>query len=272
VRVAEHTTTIAGVPVYYRSAESPQDGPPILYVHDALTSSDDLVPFLKRTGGLAPDLIGFGRSAKGGQLDYSPQGLVSFLEQFLDAVAVSRVSLVGHGWGGALGLLLAMRQPDLIERLVIVNAVPLLPGFTWHGLARMWRQAMLGELVMGATSRRQLARRLRRGSMSATAWDRARLDATWEQFDQGTQRALLRLHRSADESRLVELGADLGSLTIPILVLWGDSDPWFPSQLADAYGDRLRHAEVEHVPDAGHWPWLDQPRVLDVVADFLKWP
>src|SRR5579863_8174612 len=42
---------------------SPGAGP--LYLHDALTSSDDLIPFLERTGGLAPDVVGFGRSGKG---------------------------------------------------------------------------------------------------------------------------------------------------------------------------------------------------------------
>jgi pimeloyl-ACP methyl ester carboxylesterase len=39
--------------------------------------------------------------------------------------------------------------------------------------------------------------------------------------------------------------------------------------MADAYGARLSHATVEHIPDAGHWPWLDQPRVIDLVADFV---
>jgi pimeloyl-ACP methyl ester carboxylesterase len=274
VRVAEHTTTIDHAPVFYRSAgQSDSSGErPVLYVHDALTSSDDLVAFLERTGGLAPDLIGFGRSGKGGHLDYSPEGLVDFLDAFLLHLAVDRVSLVGHGWGGALGLLLAIRRPGLIERIVVINAVPLLDGFAWHRPARIWRRPVIGELAMGSTSRRLLSHQLRRGSTVPTAWSESRLATVWDQFDQGTQRALLRLHRAADETRLAELGGDLASLTIPALVLWGVSDPWFAPRFADAYAARLPDAKVEHIDGAGHWPWLDEPRLIDRVAEFLAPP
>ena len=52
-------------------------------------------------------------------------------------------------------------------------------------------------------------------------------------------------------------------------MLWGEADPWLPVSFADAYAQRLPHAELERVPAAGHWPWLDQPEVLERVARFL---
>jgi pimeloyl-ACP methyl ester carboxylesterase len=244
----------------------------IVYLHGAPTSSDDWLSFLERTGGIAPDLIGFGRSGKGGHLDYSPPALAEFLRRFLDELGVGRVSLVGHDWGAAVGLLLAIGEPDRIERLVLIDAVPLLEGYRWHGAARAWRRPVIGELLMGSTSRRLLSRELRRGTVRADAWTASRLTAVWEQFDQGTQRALLRLHRAADETRLKELGAELGSVHSPALVVWGERDPWFGPELADAYAARLPNATVERIPDAGHWPWLDQPSVVDLVADFLSRP
>lgn len=270
MRVDEHTTTIEEVPVFYRSAgEIARDSTVPLYLHEAITSSDDWTAFLERTGGLAPDLIGFGRSGKGGHLDYSPQGLVDFLVRLLSELEVERVKLVGHGWGGALALMLALREPARVERLVLLNAVPLLPGFSWHTAARLWRRPVLGELAMGATSRRRLFRELRKGAVPTDAWSPERLKATWEQFDQGTQRALLRLHRAADEKRLAELGAALGSLELPVLVVWGVLDPWFDAKFADAYAAALPQAAVETLPDAGHWPWLDRSRVVELVARFL---
>jgi pimeloyl-ACP methyl ester carboxylesterase len=114
-----------------------------------------------------------------------------------------------------------------------------------------------------------LSRQLRRGSATPTAWSEGRLATVWEQFDQGTQRALLRLHRAADEPRLVELGAQLDELTAPTLVIWGERDPWFPPEFAGAYGEALPNATVERVAEAGHWPWLDQPQVIDRVTNFL---
>jgi pimeloyl-ACP methyl ester carboxylesterase len=267
VRVEEHTITIDQSPVAYRSA--PASGPPALYLHGAPTSSEDWIAFLERTGGIAPDLVGFGRSGKGGQLDYSLPGLADFLQRFLDELGIERVKLVAHDWGAAAGLLLATRDPARVDRLVLIDAVPLLDGFRWHRLARLWRRPLIGELLMGSTTRSMLARALRNGAVRHDAWSESRISGVWEQFDQGTQRALLRLHRSSGEARLAELGADLPSLRMPALVLWGERDPWLRPELADAYGARLPNATVRRLPDAGHWPWLDRPDVIELVADFL---
>ena len=57
-----------------------------MYLHGVPTSSDDWTALLERTGGIAPDLLGFGRSGKGGHLDYSLGGLTAFCEAFLEAI------------------------------------------------------------------------------------------------------------------------------------------------------------------------------------------
>ncbi len=269
MRVDEHTIQVAGSPVFYRTAPAP--GVWTLYLHGVPTSSDDWVAFLERTGGIAPDLIGFGRSGKGGHLDYSIEGLAAFVGDFVDELGVDRVQLVLHDWGAAGGLVFAQRHPERVARIVLCNALPLLEGFHWHRLARLWRRPLVGELVMGSTTRWLLARALRRGCVSPDAWPAERIAAVWDQFDQGTQRAILRLHRSADEQRLAVTGAGcLPALDAPALVIWGDRDPWLPGELAVAYASRLPHATAERIPDAGHWPWLDQPEVVERVAAFLE--
>ena len=73
-----------------------RDRAPVLYVHGVPTSSDDWLPFLARTGGLAPDLLGFGRSGKGGQNDYSLEGIARFVERFLDEVVERRARAAGR--------------------------------------------------------------------------------------------------------------------------------------------------------------------------------
>src|ERR1700736_434286 len=148
--VIEHTGEIDGLPVVWRSAG--EDAEPALYLHGVPTNSRDWLVFLKRGGGLAVDLPGFGRSGKPGHFDYSIEGYADFLERFLELVGVSRVRLVVHDWG-AVGLAFAQRRPERIERLVIVNAVPFLPGYRWHRIARVWRARPWGELFMGATTR-----------------------------------------------------------------------------------------------------------------------
>jgi pimeloyl-ACP methyl ester carboxylesterase len=178
--------------------------------------------------------------------------------------------MVAHDWGAGAGLLLAQRQPQRVHALVLINALPLLGGYKWHRLARTWRVPLLGELAMGATTRIVLRRHLRRGYADPSALSRARFAAIWDQFDQGTQRAVLRLHRSAPEARLAEAGAGLDRLSVPTMVIWGEHDPWFPAPLADQYGEHLAAAAVIHVPDAGHWPWLEQDAVAGEIEEFVR--
>jgi pimeloyl-ACP methyl ester carboxylesterase len=268
--VDEHTIELAGSPAFYRTA--PAHGAPTLYVHGVPTSSDDWIPFLERSGGIAPDLIGFGRSAKGGNLDYTIEGLRDFLERLLDHLGIDRVKLVVHDWGAAVGLAFAQRNPERIERIALINGVPLFPAqdVRWHLLGRLWMRPGIGELVMGATTRGMLARTLRSGAADPNAWPDARIASIWTQFDQGTQRAILRLYRSADERELTRAGAALDHLEAPALIVWGEADPWLPVAVGETYADVMPHASIDHVKRAGHWPWLDSPDVVDRVASFLE--
>jgi pimeloyl-ACP methyl ester carboxylesterase len=90
-----------------------------------------------------------------------------------------------------------------------------------------------------------------------------------QRFDQGTQRAVLRLYRSAPEDALARAGAQLGRVTCPALVLWGERDPYIPPAFAHAYAAALPDATAQVVAGAGHWPWVQNPEIVQTVAGFL---
>jgi pimeloyl-ACP methyl ester carboxylesterase len=266
--VREVTAEIDGTRVVMLDAP-PTTAVPVLYLHGVPTSADDWTPFLARTGGIAPDLPGFGRSDKSAAFDYSIPGYARFLRAFVDELGLERFSLVMHDWG-VVGLALAQEAPDLVERLVVMDAVPFLPGYRWHTIARIWRTPLLGELFMGSSTRwaaRLVGRRMR-------VVPEEQLD-TWVEegmryFDHGTQRAILRLYRSAPSDVLARAGDRLGELTADALVVWGERDGFLPTSFAHAYGDALGgDALVEVVERAGHWPWLDRPELVDRIAGFL---
>ncbi len=266
--VSDREATIATMPVFWREAPVADGDPVPLYVHGVPTSSDDWLPFLERTGGLAPDLPGFGRSGKAGNLDYTIEGYADFIERYLDLVAVERVSLVVHDWG-SVGLAFAQRHPERVARLVVIDAVPFLPGYRWHRTARLWRTPLLGELAMGATTRAIMRRGTREARPGREPMPEAWLDRVFEHFDQGTQRAILRLYRSAPSEVLAAAGTRLQALTMPALVIWGEADPYIPARFGRDYAQALPDAELLELADAGHWPWLDRPDLIGRVADFL---
>jgi len=275
--VSDHSGEIDGLPLFWRSAPTASTGSPPdgasdgavpLYLHGVPSSSDEWPAFLQRSGGLAPDLPGFGRSGKPGTLRYTIDEYDRFVERFLDERGVERVSLVVHDWG-AVGLAFAQRLPERVERLAIINAVPFLPGYRWHRTARIWRTFALGELAMGSTNRFVLRRATERANASPGPMPDAWLDSVLEHFEQGTQRAILRLYRGGSPEVLAAAGARLGSLSMPALVAWGMQDPYIPARFARAYADALPNAELLELPDAGHWPWLDRPDLIERVASFL---
>lgn len=241
---------IDGLPVSWLRA--PGDDPPVLYVHGVPDSAELWTPFLRLTGGIAVDLPGFGESGKPAQWPYSLDGYARFLPALLDALRIDRVRLVAHDWGAA-----ALTLAGRIERLVAIDVLPLLPGHRWHWVARAWRTPGLGELAMGFTGR-TLLRRL--GDLSAP-----HADEVLRHFDHGTQRAILKLYRT---ERAVT--APLDAVTAPALVLWGERDryldPAWAERVAAALGGP---AEVEIVPGAGHWPWLDRPELVQRIAQYL---
>lgn len=279
--VGDRTATLGDSPIFWREAPVPGDastapapvpgdagGAVPLYLHGVPTNSDDWLPFLARTGGLAPDLPGFGRSGKGGHLSYTIDGYANFIERFLDLVSVERVSLLMHDWG-AVGLAFAQRHPERVARLILVNAVPFLPGYRWHRTARIWRTPLLGELAMGATTRRVMRLATREARPSRDPLPEEWLDTVFHHFDQGTQRAILRLYRASPPEVLAAAGAHLSALTMPALVLWGLADPYIPARFARAYAEALPDCELVELADAGHWPWYDRPEVIDTVARFF---
>ncbi len=259
------------IPLFWRTAPAAADagGPTPLYLHGVPTSSDDWLPFLERTGGVAPDLPGFGRSGKPGYLDYTIDEYDRFLERFLDDRGLETVSLVVHDWG-AVGLATAQRLPERIAKLVIINAVPLLPGYRWHRTARIWRTPLLGEFSMGMTNRFALRQLTRESNVTPGPLPEEWIQSTIAHFDQGTQRAILRLYRSSPPARLAAAGSRLGELRVPALVAWGTRDPYIPARFARDYASALPDAELLEYPDAGHWGWLDRPDMIERVAAFLS--
>jgi pimeloyl-ACP methyl ester carboxylesterase len=267
MEVVERHGAVDGLEVHWR--EAPPDGrSPVVYVHGVPTGSWEWTPFLERTGGVAPDLPGFGRSAKLADFPYSIEGYARFLEAFCAAVALDRLSLVVHDWGGA-ALAFAQRAPERIERLVLFSCAPLLPGYRWHRIARIWRTPLLGELFMGFSTRWGFKQLSRESNVTPGPLPEEFIDAFWPHFDHGTQRAILKLYRSAPEQVLARAGERLGELRCPALILWPTKDPYIPAEFGRAYADALGgEAELEMV-EAGHWSWLDRPELIDRVAAFL---
>jgi pimeloyl-ACP methyl ester carboxylesterase len=267
--IEEGELWIGGVRVFYRRVGG--EGTPVVYCHGNPTHGEDWLPFLERgRAAVAIDLPGWGRSDRPDptRFDYSMYGLSAFLERCLDELGIERRKLVVHDWG-SLALIGAQRRPDLVERLVAVNVVPLLPGYRWHWVARVWRRRPLGELANATTTKSSMALLMRQARGDGGPMPPEFIDMVWEHWDKGTRDATLALYRHADPDRLAQAGQDLARLACPALVVWGDRDAYLPARFAAAHVDALPGAELRIVAGAGHWPWIERPELVTEILDFL---
>jgi pimeloyl-ACP methyl ester carboxylesterase len=252
-----------GLPCVWRRAPGPCAA--TLHLHGVPGDADDLEPFLLAHGGIAPDLPGFGRSAKRAAFDGSPVALAAWLEAFTARHELREpVDVVAHGLSAAVALAWGRARPGRLRRLVLLQPGPPPPDVPMSRLLRAWRTTGVGELAMGFTGERRFRRALRRAAAGTVPESMA--TRLWSRWDQGSQRAALRLARGAgplDPDEVADVAPDL-------LVACGAADPYLGAETADAWGPRLRQGDVEVDPLAGHWPWLEAPAVVDRVTRFLR--
>lgn len=207
--IEEGELRVDGVNVFYRRV--PGEGRPTVYCHGNPTHGEDWLAFLERGGpAIAIDMPGWGRSdhPDPARFDYSMYGLSAFLERCLELLGIGRRKLVVHDWGG-LALIGAQRRPELVEKLVVIDAVPLLPGYRWHWVAQLWRRKPIGEFLNRITTRSSLDLLLRQARGDRRQMPSDFVEMIWDHWDRGTQQAVLALYRHANPDRLAKAGSDL---------------------------------------------------------------
>ena len=204
---------------------------------------------LRRRDVVTLSLPGFGNTPPAG-FDATKDAYAAWLVEQI-AARGERVDLVGHDWGAILVVRAACLRPDLV-RSWAMGSGPLDADYVWHKTARLWQTPEVGEQFMTKFT----AAAIEKG-LAAEGVPAADARETGAHVDDTMKRCILRLYRSA-----VTVGAewskDLGRLTAPGLVLWGELDPY----AAPTWGERLAaRTDARFVPLAGchHWWPLEQP-------------
>ncbi len=231
---------------------------------------------------IVPDHMGCGLSDKPAidRYDYRLKSRVDDLETLLDELGVTRdITLVLHDWGGMIGMAYAVRHPERIRRLVVMNtAAFLLPyGKPLPIRLRLIRNikpfgtlAVLGfnAFAVGAlfmASYKGLSADVKSGLVAPYNHWQNRI-ATLK-FVQD-----IPVHKKDPSYRLVKYVDDnLHQLTrVPMLILWGEHDFVFDMDFLSEWRRRFPHATVRTFKDAGHYVLEDAgDRIVPMVKNFL---
>lgn len=246
----------------------------VVFVHGNPGSADDwerLVGAAAEAGqrAVAFDLPDFGETVAPDGFAHDVSSYASFLGEVLKAMEIERVHLVIHDFGGAIGLVWAMAHPDALVSITLIDT-GLMPGYRWHGMARVWRTPVAGEALQ-ASATRPLFRFLV-SLREPRGLPREFVERMYDHYDRRTRRAVLELYRATPDpggmsESLVEL---FRPRDLPALVVWGEDDVYLPSSYAYRQREAFPSADVHVLPASGHWPYADAPETVErLLADFL---
>jgi pimeloyl-ACP methyl ester carboxylesterase len=246
-------------------------GPVVTYLHGYPASTLDVVPVLDRLGGLrvvAPDLPGFGASAKPVGHPYSIHGATDAVESTWRALGVTETVLLAHDYGVSVGQELLARQLDEPGRAVTVTGVVWTNGGLYPDLHRPTPgQALLLDPEHGREVAAAMTEELFATGIGLT-WGTRRPMSSDEvhgmwlalEHDGGRLQAHELLHYVADRRAHADRWrAALESEAVPMRFVWGELDPVSGGHVAERLAERLPGVPRLVLDDVGHWPPLEAP-------------
>lgn len=255
-------------------------GPAVLLVHGITSSSRTWEAVIDGLAAhhtvIAPDLPGHGNSDKP-RGDYSLGAYASALRDLLVVLGIPTVTLVGHSLGGGIAMTFSYQFPERVQRLVLVDS-----GGLGEEVSVALRAATLpgAEFVLpvlfggaGQTVIDLGGRVLSQVGLRASANTRGLIEGIESLGDAPSRRAFVQTARSVLDSRGQRVDAR-GRLylaeALPVLLVWGDRDRIVPVEHARQALELVPHGRLEVFPQAGHFPFNDDPqRFVEVLREFI---
>ena len=274
--LTHHHIVANGLRLHYVAA-GPQDGPPVLLLHgfpEFWRAWERQIGPLARAGlrVIVPDLRGYNLSEKpAGVAAYRLSTLQRDIAGLIRALGYERAHVVGHDWGGIIAWALAIRQPEVVRRLVILNAPH--PGAARRALRRpaQWRRSWYILFFQLPWLPERFLQRFGRWALRGvnpdayTPRDLALYHEAWDQ--PGAATAMINYYRAL---RLTTGEHAALQVRAPTLVLWGERDMALLPELADGLERWVPDLRVVRFPHASHWVMRDEPlRVNNLISAFL---
>ncbi|TVT48163.1 MAG: alpha/beta fold hydrolase [Denitromonas halophila] len=213
---------------------------------------------------IAPDMAGFGFSARPDGYDYTMDNWVAQAVGVLDALDIEQADLVGNSFGGALALALAIRHPQRVRRLVLMGSVGV-PFEITAGLDAVW----------GYTPSLENMRAL----LDLFAWDRTLVNDELAQLRyaasirpgfQESFSAMFPAPRQRWVDAMASTEADIRTIDHETLVIHGRDDKIIPLANSLTLAQWIDRAQLHVFGRCGHWTQIEHAaRFARLVGDFL---
>ncbi|MBD2294083.1 alpha/beta fold hydrolase [Anabaena sphaerica FACHB-251] len=259
--IQEHKITVNSLEWFYREAEpiGQSDLLPVVLLHGIVSQSyswRNIIPALAAQGtrAIAPDWIGYGFSGKPEKQDfaYTPDAFIKALDEFIQTIELKRFSLVVQGFLGSVGLQYALRHPEKIANIAILNT----PISTSAKLP--WKIQQMGLPLAGEVMTQDplLVDRTLEGGCRYRIEDKD-LDIYRKPYlkSSASGRGLLSTIRNLQlDKAMTEIETGFKAWQKPILLQWGIIDPWLSVDIAESFMKSVPDVEIIKLNNVGHYP------------------
>jgi 4,5:9,10-diseco-3-hydroxy-5,9,17-trioxoandrosta-1(10),2-diene-4-oate hydrolase len=259
--VTQSILDVGSVKTAYLSAGS---GQPLILLHGggagAVTWYPSIAALSKKFWVIAPDIVGYGESDKP-NADYDKAFFSNWLKDFFLALDIPRAHIVGLSQGGAIALQFVLDNPNMLEKLVLIDS----GGFGAKLSFAAFFSMILMNIFPTPLSDRLFSRYIlfnpknRDPNHSMYSIDVLKSNGGQNAFKQGQGKAVSEIAK-----------ADLNKIRNPTLVVWGENDRLFSIKYGKSATAEIPNAEFVSIKNAGHLPLMDQTQIFNKsVLDFL---
>lgn len=240
-------------------------GPVLLFLHGNPTWSFDYRQIIEELRSefrcIAVDYPGFGLSTAAPGYRYLPTEHVAVIGAFVDALALSGVTLVMHDWGGPIGLAVLQQRPEVFDRLVLSNTwawpvdAPLVQIMS-HVFGGPVGRLLIRQFNLFVKVMIPIGHRLSKPSGAEMAHYEKALDSP----PRREAAAVFPREITASRAFLADVAAGLPAIAErPALIVWGDADFAFGDDELRQWEETLTNRQTVIISGAGHFVPSDAP-------------
>ena len=264
-------------PIRYRDSGN---GDPVVFVHGLLANGElwrDVMPVLAPDFRvIAPDWpLGSQQLPLNPGADLSPPAVAALVADFIEALGLERVTLVGNDSGGAISQMVAISHPERLARLVLTpcDAYEHFPPADF-GLLQKVGSKPAGLYAIAQSMRPALARRRREAFGMLMKRHDDELTGAWMRpvrENAEVRRQTAEFIAGMSPKYTLEAAAHFSELRLPVLLAWAPEDCFFKLATAERLRNDIPDARLELIEDSYTFVSLDQPkRTAQLIADFAR--
>lgn len=221
-------------------------------------------PFLVEHGyrAIVPDTMGYGYSTKPEEGTFTLDDVAAQYKGLLDALGVSKATLVGNSQGGAIAITMALNYPDVVQKLVLMAPGGLETRETYMEMEGI--KAMIRVLYKEGISKETI-----RKVFTLQLHDESKI--TDEVIEQRYQVAMTQHRDNIARIQVVNQEDRLSEIQCPVLCFWGANDKFCPPTGAPKIASRCANSRTVLISSCGHWVMVEYPKLFnELTLKFLN--